>query len=322
MSAQTAILILAHQPSKLPYLLDLLDDRFAVFIHVDAKADFSLATLRLPRHAQLIAPRIPVFWGGWSMMRATIALMEAARDHRRLVLISGDSLPVQSLDRLAEQLERQDTEHIDLIEVPNDPTLAGTDPRRAIERHGWVQPWRLHNYVFWDHPLLNPMQGEQAAGRYGVPRNQIDWIRGEAQHAVAEILGQIPPRAALFDRFYYGAQWWALTGATVAGLLPALRDPAIQAYFRYMQVPDEHMIQTILGNQPAMLGGRQCVGTPMLTDHARRQAGNDTLDLAGFRAAGATALFARKFDPATAPDVAEAIRNQRYFRDVTAVGAA
>ena len=320
MSAQTAILILAHQPAKLPYLLHLLDDRFAIYIHLDAKADLAIAPSRLPRHATFITPRIPVFWGGWSMMRATLALMEAARDHPRQILISGDSLPVQSLDSLAAQLERSDVEYIDLIEVPDDPSLAGTDPRRAIERHGWVQPWRRHNYVFWDHPLLNPMQGEHAANRYGVPRAPMDWIRGEAQHAVAEILGQIPPRAELFRQFYYGAQWWALTGATVAGLLATLQNPAIAAYFRYMQVPDEHMLQTILGNQPTLLGGRQIHGTPMLTDHARRNRGDDTLDRAGFRAAGATALFARKFDPATAPDVAEAIENERYYRDILATG--
>ena len=316
MAAQTALLILTHQPARLPFLLDLLDDRFAIYVHVDAKADLALAPARLPPHVQVITPRIPVFWGGWSMMRATLALMEAARDHPRQVLISGDSLPVQSLDHLAETLSQPDTEYIDLIEVPDDPSLAGTDPRRAIERHGWVQPWRRHNYVFWDHPLLNPMQAEHAASRYGVPRAQLDWIRGEAQHAVAEILSQIPPRAALFPKFFYGAQWWALTGATIAGLLATLRDPAIEAYFRYMQVPDEHMLQTILGNQPALLGGRHRHGNPMFTDHTRRTHGDDTLDSAGFRAASATALFARKFDPATAPDVAQAIQSGHYDRDI------
>ena len=250
MSAQTAILILTHQPARLPFLLDLLDDRFAIYVHVDAKADLALAPARLPPHVQVITPRIPVFWGGWSMMRATLALMEAARDHPRQVLISGDSLPVQSLDHLAETLSQPDTEYIDLIEVPDDPSLAGTDPRRAIERHGWVQPWRRHNYVFWDHPLLNPMQAEHAASRYGVPRAQLDWIRGEAQHAVAEILSQIPPRAALFPKFFYGAQWWALTGATIAGLLATLRDPAIEAYFRYMQATNRRYSAAATGTAP------------------------------------------------------------------------
>ncbi len=322
MSSRTAILILAHQPEKLHFLLDLLDDRFRIFIHVDAKADMAAAELRLPDHASLIAPRIPVFWGGWSMMRATIALMEAAREHPSQILISGDALPVRPLAVIADELARDDTDYIDLIAVQNDPSLTGTDPRRAIERHGWVQPWRRYNQVFWDHPLLNPMQGAQAAARYGVPRAQMDWIRGEAQHAAAEILNQIPARPALFDRFYYGAQWWALTGATVRGLLPHLHDPATQAFFRYMQVPDEHMIQTILGNRPELFSAGKCFATPMFTDHARRAQGRDTLDRAGFRAAGGEAWFARKFDPVLAPDIAEAIRAGRYYTDIIGPGGA
>ncbi len=319
MRPQTAILILAHRPAALASLLRLLDNRalanrFHLFIHIDAKTDYLAAGLRLPPHVTLITPRLPVFWGGWSMMRATLALMEAARGYQRMILISGDALPVRPLSEIDRLMSDLDTEYIELLEVQDDPSLAGVDPKRAIERYGWVQPWRRYNHVFWDHPLLNPMQSAPSAARYGVPRDRMDWIRGEAEHLVREILAEIPPRAPLFERFYYGSQWWALTGATVEAMLPTLHEPAIQRYFRHMQVPDEHMIQTILGNAPHLMAGKKRRGTPMFADHARRADGDDTLDLAGFQSATATALFARKFNPETAPDIAEAIAEGSYWR--------
>lgn len=319
MRSQTAILILAHRPAALACLLRLLDhrtlaNRFRLFIHIDAKTDYLAAGLRLPPQVTLITPRLPVYWGGWSMMRATLALIEAARGHQRMILISGDALPVRPLSEIDRLMSDMDTEYIELLDVQDDPTLAGTDPQRAIERYGWVQPWRRYNHVFWDHPLLNPMQSGPAAARYGVAPASMDWIRGEADHLVRQILAEIPPRMPLFERFYYGSQWWALTGATIDAMLAHLHDPEIQRYFRHMQVPDEHMIQTILGNVPQLMAGRKLHGTPMFADHAKRAGGEDTLDLEGFRSAARSALFARKFNPETAPDIAVAIAENRYWQ--------
>ncbi|HEY0419656.1 MAG TPA: beta-1,6-N-acetylglucosaminyltransferase, partial [Acetobacteraceae bacterium] len=115
---------------------------------MDAKTDLATlaeAALRLPAHARLVAPRIPVFWGGWSMMRATLALIEAAlaeADYERLVLLSGDSLPVRDADAIEATLLESEAEFIDMMEVPDDSSLAGVAPEAAVASHGWVQPWR------------------------------------------------------------------------------------------------------------------------------------------------------------------------------------
>jgi hypothetical protein len=88
----------------------------------------------------------------------------------------------------------------------------------------------------------------------------------------------------------------------------------VQRFFRYIQVPDEHMIQTVLGNRPDALGGRASVGTPI-------SRGVDTVDSAGLRAAAAAGgqiLFARKFSPEAAPEVAGAIRAGTYETSVLA----
>jgi hypothetical protein len=307
-----AILVLAHQPAPLQYLLDLLDNRFAIYVHLDAKTP--TAPLRLPAHATLIERRIEVFWGGWSMMQATLALIDAARARggfRRYFLVSGDSLPMLPLDQLEAALLDDSREYIELIDVPDDPTLAGMDMQAATERHGWVQPWRLHNPIAWDHRLLNPLQREAAATLYGIEQGRIDWIRGDIERLLRPILSEMqPPRP--FRNFYYGAQWWALTAAAIEAILPDMLRPDMQRFFRYIQQPDEHFIQTILGNRPEALAGRTVVGTPIWTDLSARARGIDTLDRAGFRAAaaaGSQILFARKFNPTTAPDVAAAIRD-------------
>ncbi len=301
-----AILVLAHRPEPLSYLLRALDPRFAVFVHMDAR----VAPPAVPAHARLVAP-IEVFWGGWSMMQATLALLDAARAagrFARYALISGDALPVVPPDQLEAGLLDDGCEYIELIPVPNDPGLAGLDMQAAIARHGWVQPWRLHNPVAWDHRLLNPFHREAAAAHYGLEQGRADWLRGDVGALVTDLLAALRPPPP-FRQFGYGAQWWALTGATVEALRPTLDDPAWTRFFRVLQVPDEHMIQTALLDRPELLGDRRRCGTPMWTDHDRRATGRDTLDDAGFAAAGdrSDILFARKFDRAAAPATAAAI---------------
>jgi hypothetical protein len=321
MSARIAVLVLAHRPAALQYLLELLDDRFAVFVHLDAKTEPAGISLRVPGHAHLIEPRLEVFWGGWSMMRATLALIEAARaraNFARYALISGDSLPVVPLDRLEATLLDTTREYVELVKVPDDPSLAGADMEEATRRYGWVQPWRLHNPVAWDHRLLNPFQRTTAAAHYGIAQDRIDWIRGDLERLLRSILDDLRP-ARPFPSFWYGSQWWALTAETIEALLPELARPEVQRFFRYIQVPDEHMIQTVLGNRPELLGARAVVGSTMWSDQGRRTGRVDTLELAQFRAAaaqGSQILFARKFDPDATPEVAAALRAGRYECDV------
>src|SRR5208337_2675731 len=117
-------------------------------------------------------------------------------------------------DRLEAALLDESREYIELVEVPDDPSLAGMDMQAAIARHGWVQPWRLYNPVAWDHRLLNPFQREAAAAHYRVEQDRIDWIRGDLERLTRTLLRDLQSSRP-FRKFYYGAQWWALTAATL-----------------------------------------------------------------------------------------------------------
>jgi hypothetical protein len=300
MPRRIAILILAHRVAPLHFLLRALGDRFAVYLHFDARAD--AAGLDLPPHVIPIARR-PVHWGGWSMMQATLDLMAAARDHDVLALVSGDTIPLLPPDALHDALASPGPDRIDLVEVQNDPSLAGQPRETSVARYGWEQPWRFHNFVHWDDPLLNPFGSEETARHYGLPSDTANWLRGTTQRLVAEALAALPPRPALFSRLRYGMQWWALTGETVATLLPALHAPEVAAYFRFFPVPDEHMIQTML---IALQPDRRARPAPMW------QRRSPALDLAALRdSQAAGALFARKFDADATPEVAAAILEGR-----------
>jgi len=321
MTARIAVLVLAHQAVPLQGLLRCLDDRFRIFIHMDAKTELGAGQKRVPGHASLIAPRLPVFWGGWSMVQATLALIDAARaaaDFRRYALVSGDSLPVLPQDRLEAALLDEEREFIDLEEVPDDPSLAGLDETAGTARHGNVQPWRRYNPVYWDHRLLNPFQREAAAQHYGVTQDQMDWLRGDAARLVRDLLAERHPPCP-YPSFWHGAQWWALTGHTIAHLRPELARPDVQRWFSAIQVPDEHAFHTALANNHQWLANRRVVGSPMWTDHAKRAQGTPSLDAEDFRTAAARhpqILFARKFNPADTPALAAAIATGHYERDV------
>jgi hypothetical protein len=298
--ARVAILVLAHRLAPLPFLLRALGGRFRVFLHLDAESD--AAGLVLPGHVTAIARR-PVHWGGWSMMEATIALMEAAQGHDVLALVSGDALPLLAGEALEAALADGGADRIELVEVADDPSLAGQGREAAIALHGWEQPWRFQNHVHWDDRLLNPFGAEETARHFGLAPGMADWLRGEAQRLVGEALAALPPRPRLFPGLRYGSQWWALGGGTVAALLPELRRAEVREYFRFLPVADEHMVHTVLA---ALRPGVATRPGPMW----RAPAGLDAAGLAAARAEGL--LFARKFDPDAAPALAEALAAGRW----------
>jgi len=125
-----AYLILAHAcPGQLRILLELLDDpRNDLYVHLDAKAPFGPEALEACcRHAgvHFISPRLPVSWGGVSIMRATLALLKAAvpGHYDYYHLLSGQDLPIKSQDEIHAYFDaRPGREFLSLW--PDDPARA------------------------------------------------------------------------------------------------------------------------------------------------------------------------------------------------------
>lgn len=104
-----AYLILAHTNfGQLRKLVGLLDDpRNDIFVHVDGKADFRPEELdgACTRSRLVFTDRINVSWGGVSIMRAELKLLEAAAGsghYDYYHLVSGMDLPIKSQDQIHE----------------------------------------------------------------------------------------------------------------------------------------------------------------------------------------------------------------------------
>jgi len=318
------VLVLAHKPAPLAHLLPLLSPPLDVFVHMDAKSPFDPAGFALPPNARWVEPRRAVFWGGFSMVQATRDLLAAALsagpDYARFVLISGDALPLHPSPQLAARLLAGEAEWINLHQVEDDPQTRGEPQTATKARLGWEHPGRFHNFSAWDHVLTNPFTAAETMAAYGVPADAAGRLRGEAMQLAGSILAHLPPRPRLFETFYFGSQWWALSRAMIRDLHDDIFSTAMEDYFRFMEVPDEHFFHCLVGRRMQAPDGAAFTRThgPMWVDPQVPPTREARLTAAALRQAAqhTGCLFARKYDPAAAPDIAAAIGAGRYFEDV------
>jgi len=211
-------LILAHNNFKhLDRLINALNDPDSRFyIHIDKKADRQYTPTS--ENVEIIPQCIDINWGGFSMVEATLALMEYAvynnLEADYYILISGVDYPVRSKEFLYNLL-KEGKEYIDIAPVPV--------PYKPAERY-------LHYYFNFKrrnaklyHPLI-----------------------------LTEILLKKMKvnRKAPF-KVYAGTQWFALTQNCVNYIIKTAQgDKRYINFFKHTLVPDEAFFQTIIGNSP------------------------------------------------------------------------
>lgn len=279
----TAFLILAHQhPTQVARLVGRLQTPQArVFVHLDRKSDMGPFHATIGDRATFLPRerRVAVRWGGFSMVRATLNLIEAALEAEpgleRFVLLSGVDYPVRPVEEILAALE-PGREYIRID--------------RVLDRDGDSPFDRCANRVFLgDNGWLNPRSAR--------------WRVSQAARALESRL----KRPTVYgEPIYYGPQWWALTREAVE-LVRAAR-PSLD-WFRFARIPDEMVFQTVLKNSaraPAIVQDATVreTGHPFLAGvtYVDFQNGNPDLprtlelsDLPEIQASGA--LFARKIDP-------------------------
>jgi hypothetical protein len=239
-----AYLLLAHrQPRQLARLLDALVGppaahdgarRDHVFVHVDARRDaasFHDAFATLPRtddtrRVHWLADRVPVRWGGFSVVEATLALLRTAAAHGalfdRYVLLSGADYPIQPPALTRERLGTP-VEFITVEELLHARHPSAEARSRVTRPH------------FLDVRWLNPMDSPAPALTARIDR----------------LLARLPrlARPALPTR--KGSQWWALTGDCVAYVLRYVdAHPGHVRFHRRALVPDESFFHSIVAESP------------------------------------------------------------------------
>lgn len=271
-----AYLILAHdEPEHLCRLIRRLSAPFAhFFIHLDRKSD--AARFRhcasLPRVTFI--ERLPVYWGGWSHVEATLLLIDASRKSglpfSSFVLLSGTHFPIRGNDEIHVHLT-SGSQHITLNQVPC--------PHKPM--------WRFDRYHF--------------EGAYRRPR--LHRLLPYAATKAASLVRIDPARKLPGITLFAGSAYWALSSDALAWIEEFIRDrPEVTRYFRHTFVPDESFFHTIIANSPFRAS---CAGTTTFADwnnpneqpafigfdHLQFLLGRQNPGLPD----GGPALFARKF---------------------------
>jgi hypothetical protein len=222
-----AYLILAHDdPLHLRRLIKRLHgERTAFHVHVDAKSDieaFRSVTADIAS-VRLCETRAKVTWGAFSVVEATLLLLEAAlaqpdKVFSRFVLLSGSDYPIASNTEIDSFFSRN----------PQKQFARGFN---ILEAQG-KEIWRIRGRHL-----------RELAPRYS-------WLRAPL-FAVERGLRLFPRRLPTDLAFICGSQWWSITPDCARYCIDFTRtEPKTVGLFRLMFAPDEIFFHTLIHNSP------------------------------------------------------------------------
>ena len=215
-----AYLILAHGHfEQLKKLLTLLDHPLNdIYVHIDARAQqFDPGAFEgLCRESALhfISPRIPVHWGGISIMRAELALLKEAvkGDYTYFHLLSGMDLPIKSQEAIHAFFDgHQGKEFLDL----------------------WY--FKSHTHRRFHYYTLFP----EGAGSFwpNLANNLFKGLQMLVGHRINKDI-----------EFHFASQWFSITQACAQYVVS--QEEWLEKVFRHTNTADEIFLPTLLCNSP------------------------------------------------------------------------
>lgn len=240
---QKNYLILAHKnPLQLSRMIERLDDGASkFFIHLDAKTPIEpFAACLEGAHIRFIEPRERCVWGDFSIVRATIHLMEAAsKEQGVFILMSGQDYPIQSQGYINAFLESN--KGFDFIEI--EPLEEKWKPKMVKDK--------LEHY----HILHSEERGHSNCyapfahcSVFQKVRTLMHLLKGRLSQKNFRLLCSLPKRVAPFERQYAGSQFWAFSERTFYAVLNYIREhkAALEEYYKYTSSPDEIYFHSVL----------------------------------------------------------------------------
>lgn len=240
---QKNYLILAHKnPLQLSRMIERLDDGASkFFIHLDAKTPIEpFAACFEGGHIRFIEPRERCVWGDFSIVRATIHLMEAAsKEQGVFILMSGQDYPIQSQGYINAFLESN--KEFDFIEI--EPLEEKWKPKMVKDK--------LEHY----HILHSEERGHSNCyapfahcSVFQKLRTLTHLLKGRLSQKNFRLLCSLPKRVAPFERQYAGSQFWAFSERTFYAVLNYIREhkAALEEYYKYTSSPDEIYFHSVL----------------------------------------------------------------------------
>lgn len=240
---QKNYLILAHKnPLQLSRMIERLDDGASkFFIHLDAKTPIEpFAACLEGGHIRFIEPRERCVWGDFSIVQATIHLMEAAsKEQGVFILMSGQDYPIQSQGYINAFLESN--KEFDFIEI--EPLEEKWKPKMVKDK--------LEHY----HILHSEERGHSNCyapfahcSVFQKLRTLMHLLKGRLSMKNFKLLCSLPKRVAPFERQYAGSQFWAFSERTFYAVLNYIREhkAALEGYYKYTSSPDEIYFHSVL----------------------------------------------------------------------------
>ncbi len=232
-----AYLILTHgMPDHLGRMIEALSDRRTDFyVHVDQKVAIEPFLVHAAPNVYFLDRRVPVYWGQWQMVEATIRLIRSALafggDYDYMSLLSGRCYPIRSRRYIRGVLaDHAGAEFINSVAMPN--AAVGKTLARLERFYPRSDQSRLE--------LVRRILAELPTGhRVGhLPSRQWllsrDWRRA---------LGSMAPHG--------GSSWWTLTGDACRHIDAFVQaEPQVIRFFENTRSADEVLFQTILAGSP------------------------------------------------------------------------
>ena len=240
---QKNYLILAHKnPLQLSRMIERLDDGASkFFIHLDAKTPIEpFAACLEGAHICFIEPRERCVWGDFSIVRATIHLMEAAsKEQGFFILMSGQDYPIQSQGYINAFLESN--KGFDFIEI--EPLEEKWKPKMVKDKlehyHILHSEERGHSNCYAPFSYCSVFQQL---------RTLTHLLKGRLSMKNFRLLCSLPKRVTPFERQYAGSQFWAFSERTFYAMLHYIREhkAALEGYYKYTSSPDEIYFHSVL----------------------------------------------------------------------------
>jgi hypothetical protein len=226
---KVALLVLGYrEPLVLRAAVPVYRDAgFEIFLHLDSKADISQYSSMLgdlAAECQFIKRRFSIFWGGFSMVEAQLALIFATLekgDYDRFCFVSDDTFPLLN----GESLKNYFQNDYDWVSIRK---LEESDPFLL----------RYKNFFFLDHQasslLGRPIESAGIDDEFLCHISRIKELKKSGKRQIG---------------IYYGSQWWSITRNSMSIILQRMEaDPLLVESFRYSAVPDEMLFQSLIGN--------------------------------------------------------------------------
>nr|WP_279615632.1 beta-1,6-N-acetylglucosaminyltransferase [Paenibacillus lactis] len=226
--------MLAHNDCKhFGRLVRMLNDKADFYVHIDKKTSQSPFQSEVSQlsNVHFSEERYPVFWAGFNVIKATIALLHlcisSGKQYKKIVLLSGSDYPLVSNADIHAFFDKHPD--IEFIRASNVSKSHSKHHLNHIQRY-FLRDWNIRNKLV-----------------YKVVMKMVEMIHGFLPFQKKPF---IEMNRKKFD-IYMGSQWWALSQECVVDLLTWIEQyPGIDRYFKHSFAPDEKYFHTLIYNSP------------------------------------------------------------------------